>query len=291
MEWDDVQVFLALLRAKNLHDAGARLGIDPSTVSRRLTTLEKVIDARLFIRTREGLRPSATAERLRPTAEAMEAQAAAFQRAIRLGETRAHGVVRLATTEALGRVLVAEGLLTLLEEHPDLALELMTGNSAVDLARGEADLALRLTALKQPSLRAQCVARVGIGLFAAPAYLRARGVVHTAEGLRGHDLLLPSGELSRLPEARWLASRPQVRVVFRSNSMPALVAAAVAAQGIVPLPLGWGDGEPDLERVLVLDAIPKRKLWLVAHEATRDRPAVRVVSQHVRSILARLMPG
>jgi DNA-binding transcriptional LysR family regulator len=186
---------------------------------------------------------------------------------------------------------VNEGLLTLLEEHPDLALELLAGNAAVDLARGEADLALRLTALKQSSLRAQCVARVGIGLFAAPTYLRRRGAVHDAEGLLGHDLLLPTGELSRLPEARWLASRPRARVVFRSNSMPALVAAAVAARGIVPLPLGWGDGEPDLERVLVLDAIPKRKLWLVTHEAAGDRPAVRLVSQHVRSILGRLMPG
>ena len=70
--------------------------------------------------------------------------------------------------------------------------------------------------------------------------------------------------------------------------MPALVAAAVAAQGIVPPPLGWGDGEPGLERGAHLEAIPKRKLWLVTHEEASARPAVRVVSQQILSILGRV---
>lgn len=287
MEWDDVRVLLALFRAKNLHDAGARLGLDASTVSRRLSTLERSL-GRLFTRTREGLRPTAVAERLRPHAEAMEAEAAALSAAARAVETRASGVVRVATTEAFASLLVTEGLLKLREDHPDLAIEILGENRPVDLARGEADIALRLAALKQPSLRAKCVARMGVGLFASPAYLHARGVARTAEALRGHDVLVPSGELARLPEARWLATRPHVHVVFRSNSMPALVAAAVAGQGIVPLPLGWGESVPALERVMTLDFVAKRKVWLVTHETSSARPAVRVVADRVGAILARV---
>jgi DNA-binding transcriptional LysR family regulator len=289
VEWDDVRVLLALLRAKNLHDAGARLDVDASTVSRRLSSLEKRLDARLFARTREGLRPTATAERLRAHAEGMEAQATALVQAIRAEDARASGVVRVATTEALARLLVSEGLLGLRREHPGLVIELYGGNQPVDLAGGDADIAVRLTALKQPSLRARCVARFGVGVFAAPAYLKARGMVRTATGLRGHDVLLPTGELSRLPEAQWLASRPGVRVIFRSNSMPALVAAAIDGNGLVPLPLGWGDGEPALERTLVLDAIPKRKVWLVSHETASGRPAVRVVTDQIAAIFRRIV--
>jgi len=288
VEWDDVRILLAVLRAKNLHEAGVRLGVDASTVSRRLTHLEARLEARLFVRTRDGLKPTVTAERLRPHAESMEASAACLVQATHAGEARTSGVVRLATTEAFARMLVTEGLLDVRTHHPDLVIELLSGNRPVDLARGEADIALRLAALKQPALRARCVAKMGIGLYATEAYLRARGTVRTPAGLRGHDVLLPTGELARLPEARWLAARTSTRVVFRSNSMPALIAAATAGHGLVPLPLGWGDSEPALERALVLDAVPLRKVWLVTHEATRERPAVDVVATEVASILGRI---
>src|SRR5450432_1436358 len=88
VEWDDVRMLLALLRANNLHDAGARLGLDPSTVSRRLAALEHRLDQRLFARTRDGLRPTAAAERMRPYAETMEADAAACVRASAAQATR-----------------------------------------------------------------------------------------------------------------------------------------------------------------------------------------------------------
>jgi DNA-binding transcriptional LysR family regulator len=288
MEWDDMRVLLALLHAENLHDAGGRLGLDASTVSRRLSSLETRLGARLFMRTRQGLRPTAAAERLRPHAERMEVEAEAVVKVLRAGDPRVTGLVRVATTEAFARILAAEGLLRVCQEHAELTVELLGGNHPVDLARGEADVAVRVAGLKQPSLRAQCVGKTPVALFAASSYLRARGPVRTVAGLRGHDVLLPTGELSRLPEARWLASRPGIRVTLRSNSMPALVAAAAAGHGVVPLPAGWGDSEPALERVLDLEAIPKRKVWLVAHESALERPAVRVVQRELAAICGRL---
>jgi DNA-binding transcriptional LysR family regulator len=287
VEWDDVRVLLAMFRAKNLHDAGLALGFDASTVSRRLAALEKRTGAQLFARTRDGLRPTAAAERLRPYAERMEADAAALVHAMRSADSQPSGVVRVATTDAFARMLVAEGLLAVRERHPELVIELVGGNRPIDLARGEADLAVRVAALRQPSLRARCLATMGVGLFASPAYLHARGAVSGPSALRGHDALVPSGELARLPEARWLAARPGVRVVFRSSSMPALVEAAVTGHGIVPLPVGWGDHEPGLERLFVIDAAGKRKIWLVSHEAASRRSDVRAVSQHIAAIFAR----
>jgi DNA-binding transcriptional LysR family regulator len=286
VEWDDVRVLLALLRASNLHDAGIQLGVDASTVSRRLANLERELDVRLFARTRDGLRPTPAALGLRGAAEAMEAQAAALVHASRTGEARVAGVVRIATTEAFAQLLVDEGLLTVRRDHPDLVIEVLGGNRPVDLARGDAELAIRLAKLRQPSLRARRLGSTGIGLFASPAYLRSRGPIR---GLRGHDVLVPAGELARLPEARWLRSRPGVRVVFRSNSMQALVAAAVAGDGIVPLPLGWGDRHPRLERVLCLDTIAPRKIWLVSSEAASRRPDVRVVANHVVAMFERIL--
>jgi DNA-binding transcriptional LysR family regulator len=290
VDWNDARVLLALLRAKNLDDASTRLGVDPSTVSRRLSSLEKETGTRLFVRTRDGLSPTETARRLLSAAEAMEEAAADLSRSLHAGESVPKGRVRVATTEGFARMLVEEGLLTVCDDRPALELELMASNKPVDLAHGEADIAVRLAALRQSTLKARCIATMPIALFASPRYVLARGHARTIAGLHGHDVLLPTGDLARLPESELLASRPRVNVAFRSNSMPALIAAASKGRGIVPLPLAWGDSDPSLVRLFVLDKLPKRRVWLVMHEAARDRPAVRIVADHIAAIFARVFP-
>jgi DNA-binding transcriptional LysR family regulator len=287
MDWNDVPVFLAVLRAASLHEAADRLGVDRSTISRRLAVLEESVGERLFARTRDGLKPTAAAERVRPHAEQMEADAASLENAARTVARRAEGVVRVATTEGLAVLLVRQGLLGICDEHPDLTIDLLGANKSVDLARGEAHIALRLARLRQPSLRVRRVARMGIGLFASSSYVRTRGAARARGSLAHHDVLLPTGELSRLPEVRWLAAQPGVRVVFRSNSMQALLAAACEGRGIVPVGVPWGDSQPELERVRVLDHVPPRPLWLVSPVEALSRPAVRLVSDRIAAICAK----
>src|SRR5439155_13595861 len=143
-----------------------------------------------------------------------ETDATALAHAMHADAHEASGVVRVATTEAFARILAHHGLLGVRDDHPGVIVELLAGNRPADLGRGEADLAIRLAALRQPALRGRCLATMGVALFAAPEYLRVRGFVDAETDLAGHDVLLPSGELEQLPEARWLARQPGVRVVF-----------------------------------------------------------------------------
>jgi DNA-binding transcriptional LysR family regulator len=286
MDWADLHTLLVLLRARTLQQAASALGVDRTTVGRRVDALEERLGAKLFVRTREGVRPTATAERLRPYAERMEVEAASLAQVARAGATVATGSVRVATTEALSTLLVTEGLLTLREQHPELVIELLGGNRPVDLTRGEADIALRLVPVKEAALRVRCVARLGFGLFAAPHYLHARGVPRSPAGLSGHDVLLPGGELAATPEAKWLAARPGVRVVFRSSSFPTLVEAAATGLGIVPLTLAWGDRDRRLTRLMPIDAVAKRGVWLVTKPEGALRAEVRVVGDRIAAILA-----
>jgi DNA-binding transcriptional LysR family regulator len=98
--WDDVRLLLALLREKSLARAGARLGLDTSTMSRRLSSFEAAIGARLFERTRQGLVATRRAQQLLPAAEAMEAAHAKLFRDASAIETRAAGIVRLSVPPA-----------------------------------------------------------------------------------------------------------------------------------------------------------------------------------------------
>src|SRR5258705_1887447 len=134
-DWNDVRVLLALVRAGTLHDAAALLRVDRSTVSRRVAALEKQLSVRLFSRTREGLRPTAAAQRLVPHAEKMETDLLALHAAAPEPHARPQGVLRVATTEGMATGLVTRGLFSITDTHPGLVIELLTSNPAVDLAR------------------------------------------------------------------------------------------------------------------------------------------------------------
>jgi DNA-binding transcriptional LysR family regulator len=281
LAWDDARLVLALLRAPSLVIAARRLAIDKSTLSRRLEACERVLGTKLFLRTREGIRATTVGERLRPHVERMEAEVLAMASAVVAGDGAIEGTVRIATTEGMATRLVSSGLLELRKQHPALALEILGGNRPVDLTRGEADLAVRVTPTKEAGLKVRVLGKFPIALFAAPSYLRARGIPRNATQLEGHDVLLPSGELDVLPEARWLRSRPGVQVVCSSSSLPALVEASARGFGIVPVTRAWGEGVTGLEHLFTLENIAARPTWLVMRPDVAERAAVRVVADHI----------
>jgi DNA-binding transcriptional LysR family regulator len=240
LEWGDLRYFLAVARGKSL--AAARdLGVEPSTVGRRVASLETSVGSELFLRTREGLRLAAAGERILEAAQRVEAEVQGLSTAARAGDEQISGLVRLATTDALGVFLVERGLLGLQARHPGLEIELIVGNQPSDLLGGEVDLALRVSKPEGAALLVRPVSRLEFAVCAGSGYLRTRGRPRSAAELRGHDVILPSGELCRLPEARWLEALEETRVVFRSNSMRALVAAAARGAGVTVI---TGPGPP-----------------------------------------------
>jgi DNA-binding transcriptional LysR family regulator len=128
------------------------------------------------------------------------------------------------------------------------------------------------------------VVRSAIALYASRPYLSRRGPP-TEKRLAGHDAVLPSGELGRLPEARWLKAQG-VRASFSSNSYPALVAAAIGGAGVVALSDAWGQREPALTRLFQLP-FASRGIWLVATAVAVRRPAVKVVMARLAELLGK----
>ncbi|MBL8678555.1 MAG: LysR family transcriptional regulator [Myxococcales bacterium] len=291
IQWDDVRVFLAMARAKSLLGASKALGVDKSTASRRLAALERSLGARLFLRTREGLRLSPLGERLRSNAERAESEIRALEGAGVAGGHEVSGLVRIATTEGMAPSLVANGLLSLRDEHPGLELEVLGANRSVDLRRGEADISIRVAKTEEPELLVRLLARFGISLFASEKYLRVRGRPRSADELAGHDVLVPSAELAGLAEARWLAAYAGVRIAFRSSSMPALIEAALRGHGLVALTRAWGDTIPGLEEAVALEHLGTRPVWLVVHPDVAARPAVRVVADRIAESFRALARG
>lgn len=280
MDWELLFAFLCAARAGSLLDGARLAGVDRSTLSRRLGALERRFKLILFLRTRDGLELTAAGRRVLVDVEAMEEAAQRLHRQ-QGGQGELTGVVRVATTEALGPFLLEEGLLDVTAQHPGLRVDVLTGNTRVDLSRGEAELAVRLAPLKGPGLTVRCLARMPVGLFAAESYLASRPTPRTPEQLAGHLVLLPALELEQLPEVRWLARQSGLTVALASNNFPTLMTAAVQGRGIVPTTIPWGERLPGLKLLMPLPRVPPRTLWLVRSQTTRHLPAVDAVARHL----------
>jgi len=159
--WDDVKLFLAAARAGGFGAAARELGTMQSTVSRRVAALEGSLGVRLFDRTPAGIELTAAGRRVLAEAAPAELALRGLTDVPALTTPGVSGVVRLALTETLASVFVIPRVLpALLERHPELVVDLVVSDTAADLARREADLALRFFLPPKGDLVARRVARL-----------------------------------------------------------------------------------------------------------------------------------
>lgn len=281
--WDDLRLFLAVHRTRTLAGAAARERVDASTVSRRLASFEAALGTTLFVRTPEGLVPTAAADALVGPAERAAAAAAEVTAAVAGESTAIEGTVRVAVAEGAAAHLVGPALPRLFERHPSLRLELVAASAVADLTRREADLAVRFVRPTHGDLVARRVATVGYAAWAHRRYLAGRDP-HSPDAL---DWIGWDEALDHLPEGRWLARRG-LRPRLRCTTMTATFAAVRAGVGALVLPDGMGEIDPDLVRLPFDGPSERVDLWLVSHRALRELPRIAAVWDFLEELLAPL---
>jgi len=280
MQWDDVRFFLALDRARTVGAAARVLGVDASTVSRRLVALEQALGATLYDRGREGVSPTEAAERLLPVAEEIEAAMTRFTTTAEGLEREVSGQVRITCPPDVAEVVIVPLLPRLLARHPSLSVDLAPGEATLDLTRREAELALRTVRPVRGDLVVTRLRDVEWVVAAGPGMARELGTLR-----RWTDApWIGWGErLASIPPARWLTRHVVRAPALRSDSLRVHLAAITAGVGIglVPQPslehfgLAPVKVAPGLREAAA--ALPTDSLYLVTHRALRDVPRVRVV--------------
>jgi DNA-binding transcriptional LysR family regulator len=277
VDWDDLRVFLAVARAGRVAAAARTLGVEHSTVARRIARLETDLGAPLFYRTAGGYRLTAAGSRARDLAEETERGAVDLSGRIRAGTGGLSGRVRVALLDELASAWLAPRLPAFRTRFPGLDLELAVGVQPMDLARGEAELAIRTPRPRQQGLAAVRLGRVTTGLYAARTKRRARVRIDGAS--RGLELLVYVPAWHALQSAAWfqpvLASS---RVVLATNSSHVLAAAARAGIGVAVLPRFIADDT----LVPVSDDLAALDQWLVMHPEFRRDPKVQAVAGFLR---------
>jgi DNA-binding transcriptional LysR family regulator len=270
-DWDDARYFLAIHRGGTLSAAGRQLGVNQSTVGRRLESLETRLAARLFLRTRDGYRISPAGEQLLPRVERMEDEAHAIAREL-AGEARLTGIVRITTGDAFGPRVIAPLVAKFHALYPEIELELDADNRTMNLTKREADIAIRFGRPAERQLVARKVVPFGTAPYCAPRYIAARG--RPTAPFEGHDFI--GDFIDWTVEARWiLAHAARGRISVRTGSTQVQVALAVAGMGIALLPCYYGDEEPGLVRVGPPEPAAERAVWLVMHRDLQHSARVR----------------
>jgi DNA-binding transcriptional LysR family regulator len=201
-------------------------------------------------------------------------------------DARVDGVVRLTTGDGLLVHVLVPALPLLRARHPGLDLELLGATRPLDLARREADLAVRLFRPREPGLVAKRLAPLSYGLYAAPDYLARVGAPRRAADLVEHHLVGFDDSLAATPEMRWLGRlAPKARFVVRASTASVVVAACRAGVGIAALPDRVALAEPGVERVLPRIAPPEREAWAVFHPDLRRSARVNAVLAWVEEVL------
>lgn len=273
MDWDDVRSFLAIARARTLSGAARELGVRQSTMSRRLEALETKSGARLLQRTPRGYALTALGEAVLGNAERMEAEAIAVERIVQGRDVALTGVVRLTTVEVLANLLIPSAMARLQSKYPGITLDVLSETRSLNLPKREADMAIRMTRFEGNELVTRRMTAAANALYASDGYLAAHGRELAADE---QAMVTVLEDQSHLPEARWLAEQmPGGRVVFRSNSRDAQLAAVRAGLGVACLPCVLADGVAGVARISEIG--PQREVWLGVHADLRHMPRIRAV--------------
>lgn len=296
-DWDDLRIFLAVHRAGTLRGAARTLGVNHATVTRRLARLEASVGASLFERRPEGLVASQAGEDLLAAAERVEGELLAVQRRIGGRDDSPRGVVRLSVPPAMLRSFLARELVAFAHANPGIELDVDASHSYSDLARREADVAVRMADEVSEAVVALRVIRYRKAVYASPAHLGGAaqgGALDPAV----HNWI---GWGENLPSPGWTRDTPypDLPVRHRLFSNILQLEAAKEGLGLTLLPCFLGDPEPGVVRVPGTATVDGKSIWLLYHEDLRRTARVRTlidflapaIQRHRRLIEGRLGEG
>ena len=279
--WDEVRLFLALYRERTLAGAGAAVGLDASTLSRRLAALEDVLATHLFDRTREGLVPTQGAELLLPAAEEMAAAHARFLQDASSFERATAGTVRLSVPPGLAESFIGPALVRLHAKHPRIQVELDVSIHFAELTRREADLAVRTQRPQSGDLVSVKLGERRWMPMVGKKTASARKPVKDWGRLRW---IAWGDDMQGFAPARWVKKHvPSSAIVLCTSHISTQVSAVEAGLGAALLPPVYAQlaGVTLVGHTAALagaiDELPTSETWLVGHRALRSVPRVAAV--------------
>lgn len=286
-DWNDLRYFLEVARRGKLSAAALRIGVDHTTVARRISALEEQLHVTLFHREKRAYILSDEGRRLLTYAEKMETSSLALMDEVAPVASGPTGTVRLATPEAFGSQFLAPHCISFHTRHPGITLELVAETRQLTFTKREADAAITLAKPQHGRIASEKVTDYRLRLYAAPSYLQKHPPIVQLVDLRQHHFIWYVDELLPVPELQLLDKAiPDPHVIFRTTSVTGQARAAESGLGIALLPCYVADQIKSLTPVLPREISVMRELWLSVHDDAAREPHIEAVQTFLTTLIA-----
>jgi DNA-binding transcriptional LysR family regulator len=285
MEWNDLRYVLAVADAGSLAGAARTLGVNHTTVLRRVSAFEKGLGLRLFERLPTGYVLTPGGEELIAAARHVNDTIITLERKLAGRDLRPSGTIRVTTTDSLMGSILPEILAGFRNTHPRIKVEIALSNVLFNLSKRDADVAIRPAENPPENLVGRSIAKVAFAVYGSSDYLAASG---NSKSLADHKWVAPDDSLATTSVARWMrVELPHSEVTLRADSLLALKLAAEAGLGLAALPCYLGDTSSGLVCVHAPIEAMETELWILTHDDLRDTARIRAFTEFAAKAFTR----
>lgn len=276
--WDLIHTFDKVAQTGSLLAASRALGVSQPTVGRHIDMLEQSLNAALFLRGRDGMKLTEAGANLVASAREMVRSAEDFKRQSSGLDTNVTGVVRISANEIFGVRVLPHMLKDFMRANPEIEIELDITNSAANLTRRDADIAIRMFRPLQNDLIARKVTELPLGFYAHRDYLNEFGRPQKLGDLREHRIIGFDRDLTLINGAKQMGETLSASdFAFRCDNILAHIEAVSAGLGIGGLQQGLAREIDKVEQVLKDVWMPPLELWIVCHSEVRYNKRIRLL--------------
>ncbi|WP_246541347.1 LysR family transcriptional regulator [Roseibium polysiphoniae] len=274
-KWDDLKFVLAVATAGNLSAAARKLGVNHTTVSRRLSALEEGLGTRLFERLPDGLTPTPAGSEAVESARRIETELYSLDTRITAQDTELEGPLRVTAAQLIFQSGLADTMARFARLHPRIELSMNAANEILSLHRREADVAIRVTDRPDENLFGRLATGQNRTFYASREYLRSHSEAFASSS---------STEAIESVSFKWWGKQPpkEVRARFPNahttvvcDDMIATQSAVRAGMGIGRMPCFLGDTDPELERVPGFELSRYFDIWVLTHPDLKNVERIR----------------
>lgn len=285
LNWDDLRYFLEVARTQRASGAAKRLGVDYTTVARRVRALEDALGTLLFDKSRSGgFVLTAEGQRLLGYVDAIETTVQSATEQIANTGHALSGHVRVGSTEGFGCFFLAPQLARFQDTHPNITIDLLPVPHFVSLSKREADIAVTLERPEQGQYVYTKLCDYRLKLYATADYLARHAPIASADDLRGHHFASYIDDLAFSYELLYLERAvPGAQSRWRSTSVIAQYFAALQGRALAILPCFMGAQDKRLAPVLPDEIVVTRAFYLSCREDLRKLKRITTVWDYLRA--------